>query len=552
MKMYCYQCEETTRGDACVTSGTCGKTPEVAALEDLVIHAVKGLASYAKVAADAGVRDSVVDEFVFEAIFTTITNVNFDPESLRVYLLRTRAMREHVKEICESEAVSIGEIYELESRDGPHLWEPAEDLDGLIRQGEETSIGLRIERVGEDVTSLQELLMYGIKGTAAYAHHAAHLGQTDLFVALFLYEALDYLAQEGDDSDRLVELALECGKVNLRVMELLDTANTTAYGHPEPTEVRVEPRAGKAILVSGHDLRDLEELLVQTEGMGINVYTHSEMLPAHGYPGLKSYPHLAGNYGGAWHDQRDEFERFPGPILMTSNCIQRPRESYRHRIFTAGPVAWPGVQHIESHEFSPVIKKALEMVGFREDGGDRKILVGFGHDAVLGVADKVIDAVKSGALRHFFLVGGCDGQKNSRSYYTDFVRELPDDTAILTLGCAKYRFNDQDLGDIGGIPRLLDMGQCNDAYSAIRVASALAEAFETDVNGLPLTLNISWFEQKAACILLTLLYLGVKNIRLGPTLPAFVSPGVLDVLVEKFGVGGISSPSEDLAEMLGV
>ena len=544
MEMFCFQCEETTQGAACVSSGTCGKSPDVAALEDLLLHALKGVSCYASLAAESGARDSVVDEFLCEAMFTTVTNVNFDPASLRVYLLRTRALRERVVRLCGESA------QRLPTEDGPWSWEPAEDIAGLVRQGMEVSVSVRVERMGRDVTSLEELLTYGIKGTAAYAYHAARLGRADPEVAAVLHEALAYLAHGGGALAHLVELCLKCGEANLRAMELLDTGNTQAYGHPEPTEVRVEPVAGKAILVSGHDLRDLEELLAQTEGAGINVYTHSEMLPAHAYPGLKRHRHLVGNYGGAWHGQRDEFEAFPGPIVMTSNCIQKPRESYRDRIFTCGPVAWPGTKHIDSHDFSDVIERARSLPGFTDDRAEETILIGFGHDAVLGVAGKVIDAVKSGALKHLFLVGGCDGQKGARSYYTDFARAVPDDCIVLTLGCAKYRFNRQEFGDIGGIPRLLDMGQCNDAYSAIQVASALAEAFDTDLNGLPLTLNISWLEQKAACILLTLLHLGIKNVRLGPTLPAFVSPNILSVLVERFGIGGITSVEDDLSAML--
>jgi len=407
-------------------------------------------------------------------------------------------------------------------------------------------------KLGEDVTGLQELLMYGLKGTAAYADHAQILGLEDEAVYAFFHRALDYLAQQPTDIGELTAMCLACGEVNLRVMELLDSANTGAYGHPTPTPVRITPVKGKAILVSGHDLKDLEELLKQTEGREINVYTHGEMLPAHGYPGLKKHQHLVGNYGGAWQDQRREFDEFPGAILMTTNCIQKPKESYRGRIFTSGLVAWPGVAHISDRDFGPVIEAALAAEGFEKDETERTILVGFGHNAVLNVADRIIEAVKSGAVRHFFLIGGCDGAKPGRNYYTEFAQAVPEDCVILTLACGKYRFNKLEFGEIGGIPRLLDVGQCNDAYSAIRIALALAEAFGTDVNSLPLSLILSWYEQKAVCILLTLLHLGIRNIRLGPSLPAFVSPGVLEVLVKNFGLKPISSAEQDLKEIVAV
>jgi hydroxylamine reductase len=385
---------------------------------------------------------------------------------------------------------------------------------------------------------------------AAYAHHALLLGVESDEVHAFFQEALDVLANVRNDAETLLGMALRCGAVNLEVMELLDRAHTEAYGHPVPTPVRIEPVAGKAILVSGHDLKDLEALLRQTEWTGIQVYTHGEMLPAHGYPKLKAYGHLAGNYGGAWQDQADEFEKFPGPILMTTNCIQQPRESYRDRIFTSGLVAWPGVHHIADGDFTHVIQAALTLPGFESSGTDRTILTGFGRNAVLGVADQVIGAVRSGALRHFFLVGGCDGAKPGRDYYTEFAESVPGDCVILTLACGKYRFNKLDFGMIGGIPRLLDIGQCNDAYSAIQIALALAKAFECGVNELPLSLVLSWYEQKAVAILLTLLHMGIRNIRLGPTLPAFVTPAVAKILVEKFNLMAITTPEKDLRAIL--
>ena len=402
------------------------------------------------------------------------------------------------------------------------------------------------------MTGLQELILYGLKGAAAYADHARILDHEDPQVYATFHAGLDFLTREDPTTDELLGWAMKAGELNLKVMELLDAANTGVYGNPEPTRVRVTPVRGKCIVVSGHDLKDLGELLEQTQGKGINVYTHGEMLPCHAYPELKKYPHLVGNYGGAWQDQRTEFDAFPGAILMTTNCIQKPKESYNGRIFTSGLVAWPGVRHIgPDRDFSPVIEAALAAPGFAEDAPEKTITVGFGHHAVLGVADKVIAAVKNKQIRHFFLVGGCDGAKPGRNYYTEFAQQVPRDCMILTLACGKYRFNKLDFGHIDGLPRLLDIGQCNDSYSAIKIALALAEAFGCEVNQLPLSLVLSWYEQKAVAILLTLLYLGIKNIRLGPSLPAFVTPAVLSVLVEKFGIAPISTPEADLAAILG-
>ena len=395
-----------------------------------------------------------------------------------------------------------------------------------------------------------ELLIYGLKGTAAYADHAKILGKEDDGVYAFFHEGLNALTRENLTPDDLLPLVLKCGEVNLNVMGLLDAANTATYGNPEPTQVRVTPIPGKAILVSGHDLKDLEDILKQTEGKGINVYTHGEMLPCHAYPGLKKYKHLVGNYGGAWQDQHKEFDAFPGSIIMTTNCIQRPQKSYENRIFTTGLVGWPNVMHLANKDFMPAIKAALSEPGFTSDEPEKNITVGFGHNAVMGVADKVIDAVKQGAIKHFFLVGGCDGAKPGRNYYTEFAEKVPDDCVILTLACGKYRFNKMEFGDIGGIPRLLDMGQCNDAYSAIQVAVALSKAFNCEVNDLPLSMILSWYEQKAVCILLSLLHLGIKNIRIGPSLPAFITPPVLNVLVEKFNLQPICTPEEDLKACL--
>jgi len=546
--MFCYQCEQTAKGTGCTQFGVCGKDPETSALQDLLIHALKGIAMFAHRARKLGAVDRKIDIFVMDGLFTTVTNVNFDPARLETILREAGALRQKAEHMYIEAAKKSGNIPEKPA--GPACWIPAADRRGLLIQSEEIAIQSRIKTLGADVSGLQELITYGLKGTAAYADHAHILGQEDPDVFAFFHEALDFLAKDKPSVNELTAMALKCGEVNLKVMEMLDRANTGAYGNPAPTKVRITPVKGKAILVSGHDLKDLEELLKQTEGKGINIYTHGEMLPAHGYPGLKKYRHLAGNYGGAWQDQQKEFDAFPGAILMTTNCIQKPRATYQGRIFTSGLVAWPGVTHIKDRKFGPVIQAALDAEGFAQDTAEKSILVGFGHNAVLGVADKVIDAVKGGKIRRFFLIGGCDGAKSGRNYYTEFAEAVPKDCVILTLACGKYRFNKLEFGDIGGIPRLLDCGQCNDAYSAIRIAVALAEAFDTDVNSLPLSLILSWYEQKAVCILLTLLHLGIKNIRLGPSLPAFVTPPVLDVLVKTFHIQPTGTVKDDLADAL--
>jgi hydroxylamine reductase len=551
MSMFCYQCEQTAKESGCTAFGVCGKGPDTAALQDLLLHGLKGLAMYAQRARQLGAVDPGLDRLAIEVLFTTVTNVNFDDARLAVQLRALAAARDRARALygaaCDHAGVAA------ETLGGPAAWQPAADLDGLVLQGEAVGIGARQAQVGEDRTGLEELIVYGLKGLAAYADHALVLGHEDPAVFAFVHEALDFLTTDRAVPE-LLAMALRVGEANLRVMALLDGANTGAYGHPVPTPVRITPVAGKAILVSGHDLKDLELLLQQTAGTGIHIYTHSEMLPAHGYPGLKKYPHLVGNYGGAWQDQRAEFEAFPGAVLMTTNCIQKPKESYRGRIFTTGLVAWPGVTHVPDKDFAPVIAAALEAPGFAETEPEKTILTGFGHHAVLSVADQVVAAVKSGAIRHFFLIGGCDGAKPGRNYYTDLATALPDDTVLLTLACGKYRFNKLDFGTVGGqeggLPRLLDIGQCNDAHSAIQIAVALAEAFDTDVNHLPLSLVLSWFEQKAVAILLSLLHLGIRDIRIGPTLPAFLTPTVIDVLVQSFGLKPITTPAADLAAML--
>jgi len=547
--MFCYQCEQAKGGTGCTDLGVCGKDDTTATLQDLLIYATKGISMYAHRAAELGQRLEQVDRFVVEALFATVTNVDFDPERLAGHLRDAATMRERAKNLYEQACRDAGQ--QPETLGGPAAWQPAEDLNGLIDQGKAVSIADRRVTLGEDVTGLQELILYGAKGAASYADHAQVLGHEDPALYARFHATLDYLTREPASADELLGWALNTGELNLKVMELLDRANTETYGHPEPTQARVTPVKGKAICVSGHDLRDLAELLEQTQGKGINVYTHGEMLPCLAYPELKKYPHLVGNYGGAWQDQRKEFDAFPGAILMTTNCIQKPKDSYKDRIFTSGVVAWPGVRHIGDGDFTPVIEAALAAEGFAEDAPAETITVGFAHDAVLGLAEKVVEAVKAGKVRHFFLIGGCDGARSGRNYYTELAQAVPDDCVILTLACGKYRFNKLPFGDIGGIPRLLDCGQCNDAYSAIRIAQGLAEAFDTDVNGLPLSLVLSWYEQKAVVILLTLLHLGVRDMRLGPTLPAFVTPSVLNVLAEKYGIRPIATPGEDLAAILG-
>lgn len=543
--MFCYQCEQTAAGTGCTVVGVCGKNEETADLQDLTIYLAEGISTIAHALRAKGIKDKALDKIVVEALFSTVTNVNFDPVRLRALIAKMGSLKKIA--LVKLQAAG-GDISKLPPSAN---FNPATDPEELLVQSKTVSILKRKEKLGEDVTGLQELLMYGLKGAAAYADHAAILGQEDDAVYAYFHEALAYLAGNPTDVGELTAACLKCGEVNLRVMELLDAANTGAYGHPEPTQVKITATAGKAILVSGHDLKDLEELLKQTAGKGINVYTHGEMLPALAYPGLKKYPHLVGNYGGAWQDQAKEFAAFPGAILMTTNCIQKPRESYTARIFTCGLVAWPGVTHIADRNFKPVIDAALAAEGFAATEEPKTITIGFGRNAVLSVAGAVIDAVKAGAIKRFFLVGGCDGAKSGRNYYTDLAQQIPQDCVILTLACGKYRFNKLEFGDIGGIPRLLDIGQCNDAYSAIKIAVALADAFEVGVNDLPLSIILSWYEQKAVVILLTLLHLGIKGIRLGPSLPAFVTPAVLNVLVENFAIAPVTTAEADLKAILG-
>jgi hydroxylamine reductase len=542
--MFCYQCEQTAKGEGCTKVGVCGKESDVASLQDLLIYALKGLSLYAIEGRKVGMVESEVNDFTCKAMFSTLTNVNFDPDRFVQMIQRCVALRENLKEKVKA---AKGKV---DFHNGPATFKPATSLEGLFKQGE--AVGIKSDpSIDPDILSLQHILIFGIMGVAAYADHAQILGQKDDKVYAFIHEGLASTLRKDLSLNDWVGLVLKCGEINLRAMELLDAGNTGTYGHPVPTKVPLGAKKGKAILASGHDLKDLEELLKQTEGKGIYVYTHGEMLPAHGYPNLKKYLHLYGHYGTAWQNQTREFADFPGAILMTTNCLQKPRDSYRGNIFTNGTVGWPGVTHISDRNFKPVIDKALTMPGFPEDKNGRSVMVGFARNTMMGVADKVIDAVKGKAIRHFFLVGGCDGAKAGRNYYTEFVEKAPKDSIVLTLACGKFRFFDKDLGEIGGIPRLLDVGQCNDAYSAVQIALALSKAFNVGINELPLSLILSWYEQKAVAILLTLLSLGVKNIKLGPSLPAFVSPNVLKVLVENFNIQPISTPDQDLKAILG-
>ena len=543
--MFCFQCEQTAKGEGCTKIGVCGKTAEVAALQDLLVYALKGLALVANEARRHSIDLAEVNRFTNEATFSTLTNVDFDPARFQALVSRCAALRDELK----SKVKQAGGRAEFGHDAAAFV--PASSIEALVAQGEKTG-GVRAPAADADAQALRELLIYGLKGVAAYADHAWILGKKDESIYAFIHEALAATLNPALGVNDYLGLVLRCGEVNLKAMELLDAGNTGTYGHPTPTPVTLGQKKGKAILVSGHDLKDLEEILKQSAGKGIFVYTHGEMLPCHGYPELKQkYSHFFGHYGTAWQNQAREFGQFPGAILMTTNCIQKPTDAYRDNIFTTGLVGWPGVRHIADKNFKPVIDKALEMPGFSADVPGKNVMVGFGRNSVMGVAGKVIELVKAGKIRHFFLVGGCDGAKPGRSYYTEFVEKVPADCVVLTLACGKFRFFDKDLGAIDGIPRLLDIGQCNDAYSAIQIAVALSQAFNCGVNDLPLSMILSWYEQKAVAILLTLLYLGIKNMRLGPSLPAFITPNVLKVLVDNYGIKPITTPDEDIKAILG-
>ena len=528
-KMFCYQCEQTAGCNGCTgAAGVCGKDAAVAALQDELTGALIGLAK----ACGNNPKTENTDRIIIEGLFTTVTNVNFNAETLTAMIQAVNEKKTKVVPNCSSCMSPCGNTSNYDMK---NLWNEPD----------------------EDIRSLKSLILFGIRGMAAYAYHAMVLGYTDETVNSFFYKALSFISYDLE-MEHLLPVVLEVGEVNLKFMALLDQANTTTYGTPVPTKVPLTIEKGPFIVVTGHDLKDLELLLEQTKDKGINIYTHGEMLPAHAYPELKKYPHLKGNFGTAWQNQQKEFDHIPGAVLFTTNCLMPVKPSYADRVFTTEVVSYPEMVHIdEKKDFTPVIEKALELGGYDTDqdktgiNGGHFVMTGFGHGTVLSVADTVIDAVKSGAISHFFLVGGCDGARTGRNYYTEFVKQTPTDSIILTLACGKYRFNDLNLGEIGGLPRIMDMGQCNDAYSAIQVAVALAEAFQCNVNELPLSMVLSWYEQKAVCILLTLLHLGIKNIYLGPTLPAFISPNVLNYLVENYNIAPISTPEDDLKKILG-
>lgn len=546
MSMFCFQCQEAAKGVGCSLRGVCGKTDDVARMQDLFMYTLKGISLFNIVAKENGIQFDDVDKFVMEGLFATITNVNFD----KVYFVKkikdALMVRDNIKHALSIKGINISDI----------------NHDAAIWTGSEDNFDLKALEIGilstenEDIRSLRELITYGVKGMAAYAYHAYQLGFKDNEIFKFMQMALAATLNYSLTADELVALAMETGKYAVDTMALLDKANTSTYGNPEITKVNIGVRNNPAILISGHDLKDLEELLKQTDGTGVDVYTHGEMLPAHYYPAFKKYPHFVGNYGNAWWQQDKEFESFNGPILMTTNCLVPPKDSYKDRVYTTGVVGFPGVKHISEgadgrKDFSEIIEHAKRCKPPVEiEKGE--IVGGFAHNQVLALADKVVEAVKSGAIKRFFVMAGCDGRMKSREYYTEFAKALPKDTVILTAGCAKYRYNKLDLGDIGGIPRVLDAGQCNDSYSLAVIALKLKEVFGlNDVNELPISYNIAWYEQKAVTVLLALLYLGVKNIHLGPTLPAFLSPNVAKVLVEKFGIGGITNVEDDLKMFLG-
>lgn len=543
--MFCYQCEQTAGGKGCTKMGVCGKTPEIAALQDLLIYQIKGISCYAKEIFEKGENvDKSIVTFIENSLFTTLTNVNFDADFHVEMLKESQRIKEKVRK-------QVGKI----KNDTDHAtYNLSETKSEMLEDAKKAGI-MYDQKLDPDIRSLRQTIIYGLKGISAYGHQARELGYYDDQVDNFYIRALEATTDDTLSVEELIRWTMRTGDMSVAVMKKLDEANTTVYDNPSPHKVNVHIKKGPFIIVSGHDLRDLEMLLEQTEGKGINIYTHGEMIPSHGYPGLKKYPHLVGNFGSAWQNQQKEFDNIPGCILMTTNCLMRPRETYKDRIFTTSVVGWDGVKHIPKgkdgkKDFTEIINKALELGGYEEDQEPHEILVGFGHNATLSNAETIVNAVKDGKIRHFFLIGGCDGARPGRSYYTEFAKMVPDDCIILTLACGKYRFNKLEFGEVAGLPRLLDVGQCNDAYSAVRIATALADAFGTDVNGLPLSLIISWYEQKAVADLLALLSLGIKGIFLGPTLPAFLSPNVLQYLVDTFNLRLISTPEDDLKTCL--
>ncbi|NFI58221.1 hydroxylamine reductase [Clostridium botulinum] len=543
--MFCYQCEQTAGGKGCTKLGVCGKTPEVANLQDLLIYQCKGISVYAMELIEKGENiDKDIVKFVENSLFTTLTNVNFDAEVHVEMLKESQKIKEELRK-------KIGNIKEYPEQASYNL---SETKDEMLKDSKKAGI-MFDQTIDADVRSLRQTIIYGLKGISAYGHQARFLGYYDDQVDNFYFRGLECTTNDNLSVEELIRMTMRTGDMSVAVMKKLDEANTETYKNPTPHKVNVHIKKGPFIIVSGHDLRDLEMLLKQTEGKGINIYTHGEMIPSHGYPGLKKYKHLVGNYGGAWQDQQKEFDGIPGCILMTTNCLMRPRETYKDRIFTTSVVGWDGLKYIKADkdgykDFTEIIEKALELGGFKESEEPHEILVGFGHHATLSNAETIVNAVKEGEVRHFFLIGGCDGARPGRNYYTEFAKKVPMDCIILTLACGKYRFNKLEFGEVAGLPRLLDVGQCNDAYSAVRIATALADAFDTDVNGLPLSIILSWYEQKAVADLLALLSLGIKGIFVGPTLPAFFSPNVLQYLVDTFNLKLISEPDGDLKPCL--
>lgn len=544
--MFCYQCEQTAGGKGCTKLGVCGKTPEIANLQDLLIYQLKGISFYARHILDSGLNvDKSVVSFIENCLFTTLTNVNFNVDDHVHLLKQSQDIKNNLKNLVgTTDYITPSAAYEL----------PETKAD-MLRDAPMAGI-MYDKTLDPDIRSLRQTILYGLKGISAYGHQARELSYYSDNVDNFYIIALEAITDNTLTVEELIRLTLKTGDMAIEIMKKLDEANTTIYGNPSPHTVNVHIKKGPFIIVSGHDLKDLEMLLKQTEGLGINIYTHGEMLPSHGYEGLKKYKHLVGNFGGAWQDQQKQFDNLPGCILMTTNCLMRPRDTYKDRIYSTNVVGWDGIKYIKKKpdgekDFSEIIKQSLELGGFTEDQEVKEILVGFGHEAALSHAGELVEAVKSKQIRHFFLIGGCDGARPGRSYFTDFATMVPDDCMILTLACGKYRFNKLDFGTVAGLPRLLDIGQCNDVYSAILIANALSDAFGTDVNGLPLSLIVSWYEQKAVADLLALLSLGIKNIYLGPTLPAFLSPNVLQYLVDTFQLRLISNPEDDIKTCLG-
>jgi len=545
-EMFCYQCEQTVGGKGCTKIGVCGKTPEIAAMQDLLIYQLKGISIYAKKLLDNNEKfDDSIATFVEDSLFMTLTNVNFDPNAHITMLEKSQEIKEDLrKKVSDSNISSDYALYNLSS-----------SKEEILEDAKKAGI-MYDENLNPDIRSVRETIKYGLKGIAAYSHQARFIKYNSDEVNNFYFKALASLTDDTLTLEDLIKVLIETGDMSVKIMELLDTANNTVYNSPVPTKVNVNVKKGPFIVISGHDLRDLEMLLEQTEGKGINIYTHGEMLPSHAYPELNKYPHLAGNFGSAWQNQQKEFDNIPGCILMTTNCLMKPKDSYKDRIFSTSVVGFEGIKHIEKDEngnkdFSEIINKSLELGGFTEDEEIKEILVGFGHKATLSHADTIINAVKDGKVKHFFLIGGCDGAKPGRNYYTEFAEKVPKDCIILTLACGKYRFNKINFGEVAGLPRLLDVGQCNDAYSAVRIALALADAFNCSINELPLSIVLSWYEQKAVADLLALLSLGVKGMYLGPTLPAFLTPNVLQFLIDNFDIKPISTADEDLKQILG-